>query len=129
MLNNLDKIGKVLRSEPATSNSAASIALDRAGLARDSVVARLTAAYTNGEDSVSRPGSLRENLDGALTSLESFPVQGVITPAAAEFYARINSEYEAARGAYNTYARSISTLNTRLAGLGLRPLPPIGEER
>ena len=129
MLNNLDKVGKALKAEPTASGPSAKAALDRARQARASVMSRLTAAYTNGEDSVSRPGSLRENLDGALTSLQSFPVQGIVTPAAAEFYARIDSEYEAARDAYNAYARSISKTNVELTGLGLRPLPPIAQER
>src|SRR5262249_18622131 len=87
MLNNLDAIGKALDAEGPSANAA----LDRAREGRAAVRAQLTAAYTNGEDSVSRPGSLRENLDGALTSLESFPVQAVITPSAAQFYARIDA--------------------------------------
>jgi photosystem II stability/assembly factor-like uncharacterized protein len=93
MLNTLDRIEK---SET-----------DNAQRARiDHVRSLLTANYTNGEDSVSRPGSLRENLDGALTSLQSFPVQGIITPAAAQFYARIDAEYRAAREAYNAVLRT-----------------------
>lgn len=71
------------------------------------VRAMLTASYTNGEDSVSRPGSLRENLDNALTSLQSFPVQGIITPAAAEFYGRIDAEYQRAKAAFDAYVRSL----------------------
>ena len=129
MLNNLDSVGKALDAEATPSSSEATAALDRARQARASVMAHLTAAYTNGEDSVSRPGSLRENLDGALTSLQSFPVQGVITPAAAQFYARINTEYESARDAYNAYARSIPALNAELVKAGLRPLPSIAQER
>ncbi len=106
MLNNLDAIGKALDTQPASAE------IDRAREGRASVTARLTAAYTNGEDSVSRPGSLRENLDGALTSLESFPVQGVVTPAAAQFYARIDAEYRAARAAYDAYVRSLPPLSS-----------------
>ncbi|HLI97210.1 MAG TPA: hypothetical protein VKT72_14170 [Candidatus Baltobacteraceae bacterium] len=123
MLNHLDTIGKALDGQP--SGGAAQAPLDRARQNRASVMAQLTAAYTNGEDSVSRPGSLRENLDGALSSLQSFPVQGIITPAAAQFYARIDSEYRAARNAYNAYARSIPQVNVQLTKLGLRPLPAI----
>lgn len=133
MLNNLDAIGKALDADTAANGSAqgGSVqgALDRARQARSSVMAKLTAAYTNGEDSVSRPGSLRENLDGALTSLQSFPVQGVITPAAAQFYARIDTEYRAARDAYNALARSLPAMNAELTKSGLRPLPAIAVER
>ncbi len=111
MLDNLDAIGKALDAEQAPASNATRGALERAREARASVTARLTAAYTNGEDSVSRPGSLRENLDGALTSLESFPVQGVITPAAAQFYARIDAEYRSARAAYDEYVRSLPPLH------------------
>jgi hypothetical protein len=125
MLNNLDAIGKALDAQQAPSSGAAQAALERARQGRAAVMAQLTAAYTNGEDSVSRPGSLRENIDGAFTSLESFPVQGVITPAAAEFYGRIDAEYRAARNAYNAYARSIPQVNAALERLGLKPLPVI----
>ena len=127
MLNNLDAIGKALDAQPAPSGNAAQAAIDRARHDRASVMAMLTAAYTNGEDSVSRPGSLRENLDGALTSLQSFPVQGIITPAAAQFYARIETEYVTAREAYNAYSRSLPESSATFVKLGLRPLPSIQE--
>ncbi len=128
MLNNLDTIGDALEREPAASSAAAQAALARARQARAYVMARLTANYTNGEDSVSRPGSLRENIDGALTSLQSFPVQAIVTPAAAQFYARIETEYRSARAAYNDYARSISTLNGDLVKSGLQAVPSIAQE-
>ena len=128
MLNDLDRTGKALDTQPAPASSTAQAALEQARRARMEVVSQLTAAYTNGEDSVSRPGSLRENLDGALTSLESFPVQGVITPAAAQFYARIAEEYAAARKAYNAYARSIPATNAAFQRLGLHALPAIPAE-
>ncbi len=128
MLNNLDAVGNALERQPAASATAAQAALDRARQARAAVLARLTANYTNGEDSVSRPGSLRENLDGALTSLQSFPVQAIITPAAAQFYTRIDTEYRAAREAYNTYVRSLPAWNAQLTKFGLQPLPSIPEE-
>ncbi len=129
MLNNLDAVGKALAAQPAALNPAASAALARARTARAAVMAKLTAAYTNGEDSVSRPGSLRENLDGALTSLQSFPVQGIITPAAAQFYARIAAEYGAARAAYNRYAASLPQTNALFERSGLRALPVIRPQR
>lgn len=125
MLNNLDTVGKALETQPAPSNAGAQAELARARQARAAVVTRLTASYTNGEDSVSRPGSLRENLDGALTSLESFPVQAIITPAAAQFYARIESEYRTARDAYNEYVRAIPASNAGFVKSGLQPVPAI----
>ena len=125
MLNNLDVVGKALESEPAAANAGAQSALARARQTRTAVQTRLTASYTNGEDSVSRPGSLRENLDGALTSLQSFPVQAIVTPAAAQFYARIDAEYRTARDAYNEYIRSIPAVNAELGKAGLQPLPAI----
>ncbi len=125
MLNHLDRIGKALAGASAPRGSAAAAALAAATRGRTDVMARLTANYTNGEDSVSRPGSLRENLDGALTSLQSFPVQGIITQAAAQFYARIDAEYRAARAAYNVYVRSLPGINARLRAAGARSLPVI----
>ncbi|NNM99954.1 MAG: hypothetical protein HKL91_09165 [Candidatus Eremiobacteraeota bacterium] len=127
MLNHLDSIAKAIAAEPALSGPAAA-ALARARSGRTAVMAQLTANYSNGEDSVSRPGALRENLDGALSSLQSFPVQGIITQAAAQFYARIDAEYRAARNAYNAYVRSLSALNVRLRAAGARTLPVIPME-
>ena len=127
MLDHLDAIGKAIAAEHVPPGSAADAALARAARGRAAVMAALTADYTNGEDSVSRPGSLRENLDGALTSLQSFPVQGIITPAAAEFYARIAAEYQRARNAYNAYVRSLPQDNAALRAAGAQPLPLIPE--
>ncbi|MDE2483334.1 MAG: hypothetical protein KGN02_14245, partial [bacterium] len=123
MLNHLDAIGKAIAAEPATQNAAATAVLARARAARAAVQAKLTAAYTNGEDSVSRPGSLRENLDGAFTSLDSFPVQAIVTPAAAQFYARIDAEYRRARAAYDAFNNALPAINARLVSAGLHPLP------
>lgn len=128
MLNHLDRIGKALAGESTSGGSAVREALATARSGRTAVMAQLTANYTNGEDSVSRPGALRENLDGALSSLQSFPVQGIITQAAAQFYARIGAEYRAARNAYNTYVRSLPALNARLHAAGARALPVIPME-
>jgi photosystem II stability/assembly factor-like uncharacterized protein len=125
MLNNLDAIGKAIAAQRAAAGGAAAATLARAESERLAVVAQLTARYTNSEDSVSRPGSLRENLEGALTELESFPVQGIITQPAAQFYARIDAEYQTARSAYNAYVRSIPKYNAELKGAGAQPLPLI----
>jgi photosystem II stability/assembly factor-like uncharacterized protein len=123
MLNHLDAIGAELAKEPAARSAAAQRKLDDARRRRLRVMRLLTANYTNGEDSVSRPGSLRENIEGALTSLESFPVQGIVTPAAAEFYARIDAEYRTARRAYDAYARSLPAIDARLTGAELNAIP------
>jgi photosystem II stability/assembly factor-like uncharacterized protein len=125
MLNNLDAIGKAIAAQHPAAGSAAATTLVQAGNARTAVMAKLTAQYTNGEDSVSRPGSLRENLDNALTSLQSFPVQGIITPSAAQFYARLDAEYRSARDAYNAYSRAIPQYNSELGAAGAQALPAI----
>lgn len=128
MLNHLDETAKVLADEPSSPGTSAETTLANARRSRIDVVAQLTSSFSNGEDSVSRPGSLREDLDGALTSLQSFPVQGIITPAAAEFYARIDAQYRAARNAYNAYVRAIPSANKNLTAAGLRTLPTIPTE-
>ncbi len=125
MLNHLDEVQKTLAHEPASPAGTATAALERARRDRAAVAAQLTANYTNSEDSVSRPGALRENLDNALTTLETFPLQGIVTPAAAQFYARIDAEYRTALNAYNAYAASIPAINRGLAGTGTRQLPAI----
>ncbi len=128
MLNHLDDVQKALADEPAPPAGPAAAALARARRDRATVTAQLTANYTNSEDSVSRPGALRENLDNALTTLETFPLQGIITPAAAQFYSRIDAEYRTALSSYNAYAASIPAINRSLAGPGLRQLPAIPQE-
>ncbi len=125
MLNHLDAVGNALGNQQTPAGSSAATALARARDARASVAAELTANYTNGEDSVSRPGALRENLDGAFTTLQTFPLQGIVTPAAAQFYGHIDAEYRAARHAYNVYAASIPALNRELRSAGLGELPAI----
>ena len=125
MLNHLDTVQKALADEPAPPAGPAATALARARRDHAAVTGQLTANFTNSEDSVSRPGALRENLDNALTTLETFPLQGIITPAAAQFYARIDAEYRAALSSYNAYATSIPAINRSLAGAGLRQLPAI----
>ncbi len=127
MLDHLDRVEKALAAEPKLTGAAAA-ALAKARSGRTAVMAQLTANYTNSEDSVSRPGALRENLDGALSSLQSFPVQGIITQAAAQFYARIEREYRSARNAYNAYVRSIPTLNAHLRATRAHALPVIPTE-
>ncbi|HEX8805483.1 MAG TPA: hypothetical protein VF741_00990, partial [Candidatus Aquilonibacter sp.] len=129
MLNHLDAVGKAIAGQHPAQGSTADTTLARAERERIAVLGQLTARYTNGEDSVSRPGSLRENLGGALSSLESFPVQGIITPSAAQFYARIDAEYQTARTAYNAYVRAIPQYNAALSAAGSQPLPLIPAQR
>ena len=128
MLNHLDLVGKALVGESAQTGSDAADALARAREQHAAVMAALTANYTNSEDSVSRPGALRENLDSALSSLNSFPLQAIVTPAATQFYARIGAEYRNALRAYNAYSASIPTLNRTLTGAGLQPMPALPVE-
>ncbi len=128
MLNQLDAVGKAIAAQHPAAGSAAAAALARAERGRLAVMAKLTASYTNGEDSVSRPGSLRENLDGALTSLESFPVQGIVTAPAAQFYGRLAAEYGNARAAYNAYARALPQYDAALKAAASQPLPSIPQQ-
>ncbi len=128
MLDNLDTLGKALDSASAPRGSSAATALAHARAERTAVMSQLTANYTNSEDSVSRPGALRENLDDAFTTLETFPLQGIITPAAAHFYATIDTEYGAARRAYNAYATSIPVLNRALRDAGSKVVPTLPVE-
>jgi photosystem II stability/assembly factor-like uncharacterized protein len=123
MLNRLDALGRALDQHAPAGPATA--ALESARRGRAAVMAKLTAAFSNGEDSVSRPGALRENLDGALTSLQSFPVQGIITVPQAQFYARIGAEYDAARRAYDAFAATLPGINATLKSAGLAPLPAL----
>ncbi len=75
----------------------------------------LTANFQNGEDSIQRPGALREDMQGL-----GFFGSGIITPAVTEFGASIDDSYASAVRAYNTYIRSLAPVFATLQSAGLK---------
>ncbi|MFN2528673.1 MAG: hypothetical protein ABR584_08140 [Candidatus Baltobacteraceae bacterium] len=118
MLNNLDTVKKQLTAagnDPKVQADAAlSSAVGDTLAEHQKLFDRLTANYANGEDSLQRPGKLREDVGGAPFS--------IVTDQFRSFEKRIRAEYEGGVLAYNQYVGSLANLNTKLQAAGLKPL-------
>jgi photosystem II stability/assembly factor-like uncharacterized protein len=118
MLNNLDTVKKQLTAASNDPKVKADSAL--AGSVADTLAAhqglfdQLTANYANGEDSLQRPGKLREDVGGAPFT--------VVTDEVRTFTKRIRTEYLTGIDQYNQYAASLSALNAKLQAAGLKPI-------
>jgi hypothetical protein len=122
MLNNLDSIKKQLDAANADPKAKADAALQQqiadTLTARDTLFHQLTADYHNDEDGIQKPGALREDLQGIF-----FFGFGLITPAIAEYGKRVDVDYTATVGNYNTFVRTtIPALSTALQKAGLKPI-------
>jgi hypothetical protein len=119
MLNGLDSVKKELGAAKSNAKTKSNTALQSqiaAALAqRDSLFHELTADYHNDEDSIQRPGALREDFQGL-----GFFGQGVITPAVRDYANRVEVAYLAAVRRYNAYVRSLSAINSALKSAGLK---------
>ncbi len=106
MLNNLDAVRKQLQSVKAANLSAQAKAdLDR----RDTLFHELTADYHNDEDSIQRPGALREDIQGL-----GYQSGSILAPPVIAFAKRIEANYRKAIGDYNAFAASVAPLVTSL---------------
>jgi hypothetical protein len=119
MLNSLDSVKKQLtdaKSNAKTKNDAAlQKQIDAALAARDTLFHQLTADYHNDEDSIQRPGALREDMQGL-----GFFGQGVLTPAVRDYAKRVDVTYNAVVQHYNAYVRSLTSINNALKSAGLK---------
>ncbi|MDQ2871845.1 MAG: hypothetical protein M3R35_01805 [Candidatus Eremiobacteraeota bacterium] len=124
MLNGLDSVKKQLDANADAAKkknaSGATSAIDAALKTHDALFSTLTADYHNDEDSIQRPGKLREDIQGL-----GYAGGGLITPAVASLGARIDVEYKAAVAQYNDYVKSLAALDGTLKGAGLKPLTGI----
>jgi hypothetical protein len=91
---------------------------------RDAIFNKLTADYHNDEDSIQRPGALREDMQGL-----GFFGQGLLTPSVMDYARRIEGSYNSAVSVYNAYVRSLGTVNNSLKGAGLKTLTGVSEVR
>jgi len=120
VLNNLDAIKKSLASTAAVAKSNPSIEGDIAGAQQQwsDVFAAFTADYKNDEDSIQRPGSLRE-------SVPRTGFAGTQLPPTAEqldYGRRFDAAYSAAVAKYDAYLISLEPLQAALKKAGIKPL-------
>ena len=121
-LNGLDDVKKSLNAL-AKSSRANSIAGALAQLRekRDRIFDTLTANYANDEDSIQRPGALREEVEGLLRWT------GPPLPALVEFARRIDARYNDALAQYNAFVgQDVPAFNATARGAGVQPIkvPP-----
>ena len=128
MLNSLDSAKKQLdnaKTDPkAKGNAALQASIDAALNAHDRIFSLLTADYHNDEDSIQRPGALREDMGGL-----GFFAQGVLTPSVEQYGRRIEAAYRSAIDQYNAYVRSLAPVNAALTKAGLKPVGGVNQAR
>jgi photosystem II stability/assembly factor-like uncharacterized protein len=119
MLNGLDSVKKELTDAQSNAKTKSNAALQKqiaSALAeREALFHVLTADYHNDEDSIQRPGALREDMEGL-----GFFGQGLVTPAVREYAQRIDVTYRSAVARYNTFVRSLDSVNGALKSAGLK---------
>ncbi|HEY8298793.1 MAG TPA: hypothetical protein VIG32_12320 [Candidatus Baltobacteraceae bacterium] len=96
VLNHLDEQAKSLKAAAADAPLAAKVA--SANARRAAIFNEFTANYHNDEDSIQRPGELRENLPRGGFGSPTPP-----TPAVLEYARRYDVQYAAAIARYNAY--------------------------
>ncbi|MDQ6823164.1 MAG: hypothetical protein M3Z07_01495 [Candidatus Eremiobacteraeota bacterium] len=121
MLNTLDDVKKQLDAANTDASKKSDTALTQqiadALKARATLFHELTADFHNGEDSIQRPGMLREDVQGM-----GYAGSGLITSAVTELGGRIDAQYRTSIAHFNTYLASLGTLNSALTQAGLKPI-------
>ncbi len=120
-LNNLDSIKKSLSAAATAAGTNASIKaqIATAQQAWTPVFGAFTADYKNDEDSIQRPGSLRESVPRT----SGFGgVQLPPTKAQLDYAQRFDTAYNAAIAGFNQYVSSLAGLQSALKQAGLKPL-------
>ncbi len=121
MLNALDRVQKGLgpaRVQAVKRHDAAlQTQIDAALKARAALFNVLTANFQNDEDSIERPGALREDVQTMMYSS-----QGLVTAPVLQLGGRVDLEYKAAIARYNRYVRSLETVDAALKQAGFKAL-------
>lgn len=127
-LNALDAVKKDLDGARTAlakrSGSSATLArIESVATSRDRLFDKFTANFHNDEDSIMRPGALREDLDDFLGE---FGAGRAPTPARQAFSDHVDVEYRAVMNEYNEFAKLVSALNPSLVTAGLKEVtvPP-----
>lgn len=118
MLNALDSVKKQLEAAKGNAKTKGNAALQQqiaSALAeRDRLFHELTADYHNDEDSIQRPGALREDMQGL-----GFYGAGVVTPAVMDYGNRVDASYRQIARSYNAFVSSLAAINSALHAAGL----------
>ncbi|HEY9085029.1 MAG TPA: hypothetical protein VIN40_03695 [Candidatus Tyrphobacter sp.] len=85
---------------------------------RDAIFSAFTADYHNDEDSIQRPGALKEDVPRAGFG----PSQPPPTPSLLAFARRFDGEYRAAMLRYDAYVRMLQSLNAALQAAHMAPI-------
>jgi photosystem II stability/assembly factor-like uncharacterized protein len=120
ILNNLDAIKKSLGRAATAARRDAALPRQVAGAQQEWAVvfAAFTADYKNDEDSIQRPGSLRESIPRTGLGGAQLPP----TAAQLDYASRFDAAYAAAVTQYNAYVASLSPLQAALKQAGIKPL-------
>ncbi|HYL27838.1 MAG TPA: hypothetical protein VEW74_08380, partial [Candidatus Nitrosotalea sp.] len=123
-LNNLDAIKKSLASAAVSAKKAPAVEsqIAAAQAAWQPVFAAFTANYKNDEDSIQRPGSLRESVPRTGLNGPQLPP----TAAQLDFAKRFDAAYSDAMAGYNRYVGSLNGLQSALKSAGIKPLDGAG---
>ncbi len=90
----------------------------RSAAAKKNVFSFLTADYHNDEDSIERPGELREDLQGL-----QFFGGTVVTPALQQYDNRVQGELREGIAKYNDFvSKQLPALNDTLKALNEKPV-------
>ena len=122
-LNNLDALKKSLAAASKAGAVAANATLKAQIAAAESqraeIFALFTADYQNDEDSIQRPGALREDVPsgGFLRGGNQPPTASLL-----EFAGRFDVEYQAVVAKYNAFVAGLAPLQAQLKNAGLKPL-------
>jgi photosystem II stability/assembly factor-like uncharacterized protein len=124
-LNALDAVRKGLDAARATLHKRAGVttalnSLETVAAARDALFNRFTANFHNDEDSIMRPGALREDLEGFLGF---FGAGSPPTPALQAFSNKVDAEYQNVMASYNDFAKLVTSLNGSLKTAGVQEIP------
>ncbi len=119
-LNDLDAIRKSLADAAAKAKNDPSLEREiAAAQARwPAVFGAFTADYKNDEDSIQRPGSLRESVPRTGLGGSQWPP----TAAQLDYAKRFDAAYAAAMSGYNEYVASLASLQTALKQAGIKPI-------
>jgi len=123
VLNNLDTMKKSLASAAQAASKANDASLSSqlaaAETQRATIFSIFTADYHNDEDSIQRPGALREDVPsgGFLRGGNQPPTASLL-----EYAARFDDAYRAAFEKYNAFVSSLAPLQSSLKTAGIKPL-------
>ncbi len=124
-LNKLDAIAASAKQRSDGVSSDLRARLDAVRTKALTLRGRLTADFENGEDSIGRPGMVREDL-GRLT----FFGGGAPSAATLDYAARIDGEYASTMQAISAfYAADVAQVDTALKAAGKPPLATSGAKR